>query len=52
MGMGDATSNYDFTMSGTSNAAKDNFSIAFNVPAVMGGLTVTLLPGSAPSSEE
>ena len=52
MGMGDSTSNYDFTVSGTSNATKDNFSIAFNVPAVMGGLTVTLLPGSAPSSEE
>ena len=52
MGMGETTSNYGFTMSGTCNAAKDNFSIVFNVPAVMGGLTVTLLPGSAPGSEE
>ncbi len=52
MGMGDSTSNYDFTLSGRSNAAKDDFSIAFNVPAVMGGLTITLLPGTAPTTEE
>lgn len=52
MGMGGSTSNYDFTLSGRSNAAKDDFSIAFNVPAVMGGLTVTLLPGTAPATEE
>lgn len=52
MGMGESTSNYDFTLSGRSNAAKDDFSIAFNVPAVMGGLTVTLLPGTAPTTEE
>ncbi len=50
MGMGDSTSNYDFTMTGTTNAAKDSFSIVFNIPAVMGGLTITLLPGNAPSS--
>lgn len=52
MGMGDSTSNYDFTLSGRTNAAKDDFSIAFNVPAVMGGLTVTLLPGTAPTTEK
>ena len=52
MGMGESTSNYDFTLSGRSNAAKDDFSIAFNVPAGMGGLTVTLLPGTAPTTEE
>lgn len=52
MGMGDSTSNYDFTLSGRTNATKDDFSIAFNVPAVMGGLTVTLLPGTAPTTEE
>ena len=52
MGMGESTSNYDFTLSGRSNAAKDDFSIAFNVPAVMGGLTITLLPGTAPTTEE
>lgn len=52
MGMGGSTSNYDFTLSGRTNAAKDDFSIAFNVPAVMGGLTITLLPGTAPTTEE
>lgn len=52
MGMGESTSNYDFTLSGRTNATKDDFSIAFNVPAVMGGLTVTLLPGTAPTTEE
>lgn len=52
MGMGDSTSNYDFTLNGRTNAAKDDFSIAFDVPAVMGGLTITLQPGTAPASEE
>ena len=52
MGMGESTSNYDFTLSGRTNAAKDDFSIAFNVPAVMGGLTITLLQGTAPATEE
>lgn len=52
MGMGESTSNYDFTLSGRTNAAKDDFSIVFNVPAVMGGLTITLLPGTAPATEE
>ena len=52
MGMGESTSNYDFTLSGRTNAAKDDFSIVFNVPAVMGGLTITLLPGTAPTTEE
>ena len=52
MGVGESTRNYDFTLSGRTNAAKDDFSIAFNVPAVMGGLTITLLPGTAPATEE
>lgn len=52
MGMGGSTSEYAFTLSGRANTAKDDFSIAFNVPAVMGGLTVTLLPGSAPAAGE
>ena len=51
MGMGESVSNYDFTMTGTINSAKDNYSISFNVPAVMGGLTVTLLSGTAPATE-
>lgn len=52
MGMGDNVKDYAFTMTGTSNAAKDDFSIAFNAPAVMGGLTITLLPGKAPATAE
>ena len=51
MGGGPAT-DYDFTVSGSTNAAKDDYSIVFKVPAVMGGLTVTLLPGTAPATEE
>lgn len=52
MGMGDNVKDYAFTMTGKSNAAKDDYSIAFNVPAVMGGLTITLLPGKAPAASE
>lgn len=52
MGMGESTNNYDFTMTGITNTAKDTYSIAFNVPAVMGGLTVTLLSGSTPTVTE
>lgn len=52
MGMGESVSEYDFTMSGTSNASKDTFSIAFSVPSVMGGLIVTVLSGEAPATNE
>lgn len=48
MGMGEVTNNYDFTMTGITDAAKDVYSFVFNVPAVMGGLTITLLPGTSP----
>ena len=51
MGGGPAT-DYDFTVNGSTNAAKDDYSIVFKVPAVMGGLTITLLPGTAPTTEE
>ena len=51
MGGGPAT-DYNFTVSGSTNAAKDDYSIVFKVPAVMGGLTVTLLPGTAPVAGE
>ena len=50
MGMGGSTSNYDFTLNGSTNAAKDDYTIVFKVPAVMGGLAITLLPGKAPAS--
>lgn len=52
MGMEGNVKDYSFVMAGTSNAQKDNYSIAFNAPAVMGGLTITLLPGNAPSTTE
>ena len=53
MGMGeDNVKDYACTITGTSNAAKDDFSFAFSVPAVMGGLTITLLPGKAPAAAE
>lgn len=52
MGMEGNAKDYSFVMTGTSNAQKDDYSITFNTPAVMGGLTVTLLPGNAPSTTE
>ncbi|MCI5717023.1 MAG: calycin-like domain-containing protein [Alistipes sp.] len=52
MGMGGATSSYDFTLTGSVNASRDDYSFKFEVPAVMGGLTITLFPGSAPSESE
>ena len=52
MGMSGSTADYDFTVSGRTNTAKDDYAITFTVPAVMGGLTVTLLPGTAPATEE
>lgn len=48
MGMGETTSSYDFTVVGEVSPAKNDYSVVFRVPAVMGGLTVTLLPGKAP----
>lgn len=52
MGMGDNVKDYAFTLKGTTNATKDTYSFAFNTPAVMGGLVVTLLPGKAPTASE
>lgn len=52
MGMNESTSDYDFTMTGTTNLTKDSYSIAFNIPSVMGGLTITLLPGKAPATND
>lgn len=52
MGMGKTTKEYDFTMTGTTDAEKKAYAIAYSIPAVMGGLTVTLLPGSAPAAAE
>lgn len=52
MGMGNVTSDYDFTMEASIDASKENYSFSFNVPAVMGGLTLTLASGTAPATEQ
>lgn len=52
MGMGESTNEYAFTVTGTVDAAKSGYSISFSVPAVMGGLTIVMQPGSAPETEE
>lgn len=52
MGMGETKTEYAATLAGRTDAGKEHFEIAFSMPAVMGGLTVTLRPGSAPAAEE
>lgn len=52
MGMEGNVKDYSFTLTGISNAKKDSYSITFTMPAVMGGLTISLLPGNAPSITE
>ncbi len=48
MGMSaDSQSEYDCTLSATVKSTED-FTFAFDVPAVMGGLKITLLPGNPP----
>lgn len=49
MGMGESKSEYDFNLTATIDAAKENFEITFTMPAVMGGMTVTIRPGTAPA---
>lgn len=52
MGMnGNPGSDYDCTLAATVSADGKTYSFAFNVPSVMSGTTITLLPGSAPSAE-
>lgn len=52
MGMnGKPGSDYDCTLAATVSADGETYSFAFNVPSVMGGTTITLLPGSAPTAE-
>ena len=46
--MGAMAGMYGFEMLGTVSATKENYSIYIKVPAVMGGLTIVLLPGKAP----
>lgn len=49
MGMGASTNSYPFTLTGRVNAAKNDYEFTATVPSVMGGLTIKLLPGTAPT---
>ena len=50
MGMSaDSQSEYDCTLSATVKSTED-FTFTFDIPAVMGGLKITLQPGEAPAS--
>ena len=49
--MGAMAGMYGFEMLGTVNATKDKYSVYIKVPAVMGGLTIVLLPGKAPKQD-
>ena len=52
MGMSaDSQSEYECTLTATVNGS-DDFTFVFDVPAVMGGLKITFLPGEAPSTED
>lgn len=51
LGMGDTKTEYDFTVKGSVAEGKTKYQITFAVPAVMGGLTITLQPGKAPQTE-
>lgn len=48
MGMGENVSEYDCTLEGTLNEGKTEGSFVFNVPAVMGGMTITFTLGDIP----
>lgn len=53
MGMnGSNPKDYDCELSGTISADKQTYSIAFSLPSVMGGSTITFQNGSAPATEE
>lgn len=51
MGMGGSASEYECTLSGTLNEAKNSGSFAFSVPSVMGGMTITFTLGDVPTSK-
>jgi hypothetical protein len=53
MGHAGATAKeYDCTFTGSVDVAKSNYKLSFSVPSVMGGLTIELNPGTAPTSEK
>ena len=51
MGMGDQKSEYPCTLTGSLNEGRTEGSIAFDVPGVMGGMTITFYLGDAPLSK-
>ena len=51
MSMGSNKNEYDCNLTGTLSADKETYSIVFNLPAVMGGLTITFAQGEAPSEQ-
>ena len=51
MSMGTNAKEYDCTLSGTLSADKTTYSVTFNLPAVMGGLTIAFAEGEAPAAE-
>jgi hypothetical protein len=52
MGHAGATAKeYDCTFTGSVDVAKSNYKLSFSVPSVMGGLTIELNPGTAPTTE-
>ncbi len=51
MGMNGNVNEYQCSMEGTVDAAKENVEFKFSVPAVMGGLTVTFSVGEMPAEE-
>lgn len=48
---GAAAKEYDCTVAGTINSAKDNAELTFTVPSVMGGTTIKFILGQAPAAE-
>lgn len=51
MGMGEQKSEYPCTLTGTLNEGRTEGSLVFNVPGVMGGMTITFTLGDAPLSK-
>lgn len=51
MGMSGNISEYECTLKGTLNEAKNEGAFTFNVPAVMGGMNITFILGEVPVSK-
>lgn len=49
-GNSNAANTYAFTLTATTNAAKTDYTFTWSIPAVMGGVTLVLTPGTAPAT--